>query len=76
MLQIKEKIFIFMAILLGIGLLLNTSYAQRKSVKILGLTIEGNKTTDAKIIKLTSGLAEGQEVTGDMIQEAIKRLWS
>jgi len=75
-LQIKEKIFIFMAILLSIGLLLNTSYAQRKSVKILGLTIEGNKTTDAKIIKLTSGLAEGQEVTGDMIQEAIKRLWS
>jgi len=50
--------------------------AQKRSVKILGLTIQGNKRTDADIIKLTSGLSVGKEVTGDRIQNAIRQLWS
>ncbi len=49
--------------------------AQKRSVKILGISIEGNTTTDANMIRLSSGIAPGTEITGDGIQEAIRQLW-
>ena len=49
--------------------------AQKRSVKILGLSVEGNKTVDASMIRLSSGLNIGSEVTGDGVQEAIRQLW-
>jgi len=64
--------FIFSLILLIFSSL---TYSQRKSVKILGVSVQGNKTTDADIIKMTSGFLEGKEVTGDQIQKSIKQLW-
>ncbi len=51
------------------------TFAQKKSVKILGVSVIGNQSTDADIIKMTSGLVDGGEITGDEIQTAIKRLW-
>jgi len=50
--------------------------AQRKSIKILGLSVDGQKTADANIIKINSGLAAGEEVTSEDIQNAIKNLWN
>jgi len=52
-----------------------TGFAQKRSIKILGLAVEGNKTVDASMIRLSSGLNVGSEVTGDGIQEAIRQLW-
>jgi outer membrane protein insertion porin family len=48
--------------------------AQSK-VRVLGLSIVGNTTTDAGLIRAHSGLAVGQEVSGDDIQTAIQQLW-
>lgn len=49
-------------------------FAQGK-IKILGITVEGNTTTDAGLIRAHSGLTAGQEVTGDDIQASIQQLW-
>lgn len=51
--------------------------AQRlRSFRILGLSVEGNKTADANFIKLSSGLSLGELVTNDDVQSAIRQLWS
>jgi outer membrane protein insertion porin family len=50
------------------------AYAQGK-IKILGVTVEGNVTTDAGLIRAHSGLTVGQEVTGDDIQTSLQQLW-
>jgi outer membrane protein insertion porin family len=51
--------------------------AQRQvAFKILGLSVEGNKTADANFIKLSSGLSLGEQVTSDDVQNAIKQLWA
>ncbi len=49
--------------------------AQRRTVKILGVSVEGNRTVDANLIKSSSGLVPGKEVTGEDIQRAIRQLW-
>lgn len=50
--------------------------AQRQnSFRILGISVEGNKTADANFVKLSSGLSVGEQVTSDDIQAAIKQLW-
>ncbi|MBN2413772.1 outer membrane protein assembly factor BamA [candidate division KSB1 bacterium] len=49
--------------------------AQRQSVKVLDVSIEGAKTTDPSMIRLNSGLSTGTEITGESIQDAIKQLW-
>ncbi len=50
--------------------------AQRSSTKLLGITVEGNKTADATIIQINSGLTSGKNINSDDIQKAIKNLWS
>lgn len=74
MLQNGKKFIIFGSIFFMI-IAMGRSYAQKKSVKILGVSVEGNKTTDSEIIKMTAGLLDGKEITGDQIQNAIKQLW-
>jgi len=52
-------------------------FAQRQaSFKILGLSVEGNKTADANFVKLSSGLSLGEQVTSEDIQNAVKQLWT
>lgn len=48
--------------------------AQQK-IRVLGISIAGNQTTDAGLIRAHSGLAVGKEITGDDIQSAIRQLW-
>lgn len=58
-------------------LLTLTVFAQtRTSVKVLGIAVDGNKTADANLIRLNSGLSQGEEVTAEDVQTAIKQLWS
>ncbi len=53
------------------------AFAQQggKRIKLLGLSVEGNKTVDENLVKLTSGLVVGTYITADDIQTAIKQLW-
>jgi len=53
-----------------------SSDGQKRVVKVLGLSVEGNTTTDANLVKATSGLTPGREIGGDDIQTAIRQLWS
>ncbi len=52
-------------------------HAQRQnSYKILGISVEGNKTADGNFIKLSSGLTVGETITGDDLPNAIRQLYS
>lgn len=50
----------------------------QKSYKILGISVEGNKSTDATTIVANSGLKVGSEiqVPGDQTLNAIRQLWT
>lgn len=50
----------------------------RTSYKILGISVEGNKSADARTIIANSGLKVGDEiqVPGDQTLNAIKKLWA
>ncbi|MDZ7624996.1 MAG: POTRA domain-containing protein [Ignavibacteriaceae bacterium] len=62
------------------GLFSVTSFPQgtQKSYKILGISVEGNKSADAATIIANSGLKVGSEiqVPGDQTLSAIKQLWT
>ncbi len=62
-------------ILLGLLVSFADGLAQPRSIKVLGVTVEGNTTTDANMIRLSSGITPGTEITGDGIQHAIRQLW-
>lgn len=59
------------------SLLLTVSIAfpQSGSVRLLGLSVEGNVTADEGLIRANSGLVVGTEISGDDIQMAIKQIW-
>ncbi len=52
------------------------SAQQTKIGRILQLNVTGNKTSDANVIKLSSGLREGEEFGYDDVQKAIRNLWA
>ena len=67
--------FFLLALLLSV-----VSFPQgtQKSYKILGISVEGNKSTDATTIIANSGLRVGSEiqVPGDQTLNAIRQLWT
>lgn len=63
-------------LLLSLGDISFAQLNQRKSLKLVDLTVEGNRTADANFIKLNSGLTVNEEITGEDIQKAIKQLWN
>lgn len=48
---------------------------QTQGVKILGLSVQGNVTASADIIRANSGLQVDQQITQENLQHAIRRLW-
>ena len=50
-------------------------WAQSGSVRVLGLSVEGNSLVDEGLIRANSGLVIGRLITGDDIQQAIRQLW-
>ncbi len=72
-------IFFFLISILIAALQANL-YAQttRTSLKILGISVQGNKSADASTIIANSGLKIGDEIQipGDQTMNAIKQLWS
>jgi len=67
---------IWIVFLVAILTFTQSTQAQRTSTKVLGITVEGNKTADATIIQINSGLTSGKDINSDDIQKAIKNLWS
>ena len=55
-----------------------TAHSQVKSYKILGISVQGNKSTDAGTIISSSGIRVGDEiqVPGDKTLNAIRNLWA
>lgn len=52
-------------------------FGQAKSLgNLLSLSIDGNTTVEPGVVKLSSGLQEGTEITSDDIQRAVKQLWA
>ena len=69
------RISLFTFILLLAILSVQPAAAQYPSVKILGISVEGNENTDADMIRMSSGLTPGTTITGEKVQNAIRQLW-
>ncbi|NNG27573.1 MAG: outer membrane protein assembly factor BamA [Ignavibacteriaceae bacterium] len=78
--MIKSYLRIFSKIFLVIVLFTAGVTAQetQKNYKILGISVEGNKSADAATIIANSGLRVGNEIQipGDQTLNAIRQLWS
>jgi len=78
--MIKSYLRIFSKIFLVIVLFTAGVNAQetQKNYKILGISVEGNKSADAATIIANSGLRVGNEIQipGDQTLNAIRQLWS
>ena len=79
MFQISPK-KLFINIFLALVIFSSISFSQttRSSFKILGISVEGNKSADASTIIANSGLKVNDEIQipGDQTLNAIKQLWS
>lgn len=52
-------------------------WSQQKAIgRILQLNVSGNQTSDESVIKLSSGLKEGEQFNYEDVQKAIKNLWA
>jgi outer membrane protein insertion porin family len=60
-------IFIFFAAL--------NLHAQGRTIKVLGVSVTGNATTDANMIRMQSGIMVGSELSAEGVQDAIRKLW-
>ncbi len=69
-----------MALLLFVFLATDASaqFGRRATYKILGVSVEGNKSADANTVIANSGLKVGEEITigSDATLKAINRLWN
>ncbi|MFQ5706901.1 MAG: outer membrane protein assembly factor BamA [bacterium] len=73
---LKKLAFLVFSLLFFFSISAYGQVAARRAVKLVSLTVEGNKTADANFIKLNSGLTENEKITGEDIQKAIRQLWS
>jgi len=60
---------------LFLGVATATAQTGVKQATIASINISGNVTSDAELIKLTTGLVEGQAFSMDDIQKAVENLW-
>jgi len=72
----RKYLSVSIAALVMLSFVMSVGAQTRQSVKLLGLAVDGNKTADANLIRLNSGLTQGEEVSAEDIQNAIKQLWS
>jgi len=72
----RKNLSISIAAFMMLSFVMSVGAQTRQSVKLLGLAVDGNKTADANLIRLNSGLTQGEEVSAEDIQNAIKQLWS
>jgi outer membrane protein insertion porin family len=75
--KLFRKSYLIFIFLLGCGIL-QAQNVQPKVYKVLGISVEGNKSAEASTIIANSGLKVGDEiqVPGDQTMNAIKQLWA
>jgi len=73
--KIKKFLFIFILLVLHVIFFTNGGFAQSQKIKVLNVSVEGAKTASTQIIKVNSGFVSGAELTGEDIQNGIKKLW-
>jgi outer membrane protein insertion porin family len=73
-----RKSFNFFIVVIFFSFLAETIAQQPTTYKILGISVEGNKTADPATIILNSGLKVGDEIQipGDKTLNAIRQLWA
>jgi outer membrane protein insertion porin family len=78
MFQTSLKKLFKLILLLTLIFSVSLTYSQVKSYKVLGISVEGNKSTDANTIIASSGIKTGDEIQipGDKTLNAIRNLWS
>ncbi len=69
---------IFIIFILFLSVIPSFGQTAKNTYKILGISVEGNKSADAATIIANSGIKEGDEilVPGDKTMNAIRQLWS
>jgi len=69
---------IFILFILFLSVIPSFGQTAKKTYKILGISVQGNKSADAVTIIANSGLKEGDEILipGDKTMNAIRQLWS
>ncbi|MCX7798405.1 MAG: outer membrane protein assembly factor BamA [Melioribacter sp.] len=77
----KHNLKEFLLIIITLVLFLNQNFYsqyQKATYKILGISVEGNKTADASTIIANTGLKTGDEISipSDQTNNAIQRLWN
>ena len=68
------KILAFYVLLLG--LFCELMGQQSQLGKLISLSVSGNQTSEAAIVKMSSGLKEGQDIAWEDLQKAVKQLWA
>ncbi len=73
-----KKLFNYIFTILILSTSISLAQTTVKSYKILGISVEGNKTADPSTIIAYSGLKVGDEIQlpGDQTMNAVKQLWS
>ena len=70
--DVRKKV-LFLLVLMGGNIAV---FGQQTEIdKILGISVSGNRVSDVSVVKLSSGLKEGQDVTWEDIQRAVRQLW-
>ena len=73
----KSRVSLVIVLMLFLSIQsVSAQVGERRTLNLVGLSVEGNTSADANFIKLNSGLAVNEEITGEDIQKAIKQLWS
>ena len=69
----KTLVICFLLVMTGVS----KGVGQQSTLgRILGVSVAGNSTSEASVIRLSSSLKEGQEVKWEEIQHAVKQLWA
>ncbi|MBN1465316.1 outer membrane protein assembly factor BamA [candidate division KSB1 bacterium] len=50
-------------------------FAQGRTIKVLGVSVTGNASTDANMIRMQSGIMVGSDLSAEGVQDAIRKLW-
>ncbi|QQS36731.1 MAG: outer membrane protein assembly factor BamA [Ignavibacteriales bacterium] len=78
LLMLQKKSLKYLIVLMIVSALPVIAQVSKASYKVLGVSVEGNKSADANIIIANSGLKVGDEVQipGDQTLNAIRQLWA
>src|SRR6056297_37453 len=63
-------------ILLLFVLAATVGFAQQQKIRIASISVRGNETASDRIVKLSFGVSEGEEITSTDIQEGIRKLYN